>query len=473
MGAPAWVVALLSLALALVSAALGATVMRQRSGRDLRVVRGELRRMVALQRGWAWETDRDHRLRVWRAPALAHRHAERSQRQGDVGRVLFGVGTPSAEGLRSQLRAERPFSALRIRLGEMEWVLDGTPRADDRGRFAGFVGQASPEPSEDDVGAGADVLRQVLNLHPMPAVLAVQQPEHWVIRQHSQSAQHRWPAAEPGSDLLAALPNLPLPLRTALQSMTSGTEVRADEWLLVRLRLDNGRQAVLISQQGDDEADLPALATTLSHDLRAPLRSVEGFARIVKEDYGSLLDRVAHDHLDRVLAAAARMNQMIVALLEWSRLDAHPLARQPVNLSQLAHYVVEDLQRQAPERVVEVHIDPDITALGDPTLLRMALENLLGNAWKYTAHTPGARVHMRRVEHNGQAAVAIMDNGAGFDMARAQRMFGMFQRLHGASEFPGHGVGLASVRRIVRRHGGQIWAAGQPGAGATFTFTLP
>ncbi len=212
---------------------------------------------------------------------------------------------------------------------------------------------------------------------------------------------------------------------------------------------------------------------TVSHDLRAPIRVVEGFTKIVKEDYGRVLDRVGHDHLDRVLGAAARMNSMIDALLALSRLSSQPVARVPVNLSQLAEYVVDDLRRQWPDRSVACEIEPGLLVVGDPTLLRMVLENLLGNAWKYTARV-GASARVAFVRHDDRPATySVRDNGAGFDMRFADRLFGVFQRLHSASEFAGTGVGLASVRRIVRRHGGEIWAEAEPDRGASFHFSLP
>jgi len=216
-----------------------------------------------------------------------------------------------------------------------------------------------------------------------------------------------------------------------------------------------------------------AFTYTVSHDLRAPIRVVEGFTKILKEDYGRMLDRVGNDHLDRVLGAAARMNSMIDALLALSRLGAQPLTRQPVNLSQLAAFVVEDMRREQPQRQVEVRIAPDLQATGDPTLLRVLLENLLGNAWKYSAHREGARIDFGEVHADGRHAFCVADNGAGFDMRFADRLFGVFQRLHSASEFPGTGVGLASVRRIVQRHHGDIWAESAPDQGARFYFTLP
>jgi signal transduction histidine kinase len=221
-----------------------------------------------------------------------------------------------------------------------------------------------------------------------------------------------------------------------------------------------------------DEAE--SFGFTLSHDLRAPLRVVEGFTRIVKEDYGPHLDRVGNDHLDRVLGAAARMNLMIDAMLALARLSQQPLARQPVDLSQLAAFVVEDLRRASPDRAVAVEIEPGLQAQGDPTLLRLVLDNLLGNAWKYTAKASHPRIELRReatVDAPGLGFV-VRDNGAGFDMRSADRLFGLFQRLHSASDFPGHGVGLASVRRVVERHGGRVWADSEAGRGASFHVVL-
>ena len=220
------------------------------------------------------------------------------------------------------------------------------------------------------------------------------------------------------------------------------------------------------------EADHEALGTLVSHDLRAPIRVVEGFTRIIKEDYANVLDGIGHDHLDRVLGAAGRMNHMIDVLLALSRLASQPIARVPVDLSQLASYIVADLRRLRPEHAVEVEIEPGMTVQGDPTLLRMVLENLFGNAWKYTGNSSCAKVSFVRDPHDADTFV-VRDNGAGFDMRYADRLFGVFQRLHSASEFPGTGVGLASVRRIVRRHGGDIRAEGEPDRGASFHFSLP
>jgi signal transduction histidine kinase len=221
---------------------------------------------------------------------------------------------------------------------------------------------------------------------------------------------------------------------------------------------------------GSDEQE--SFGYTISHDLRAPIRVVDGFTRILKEDYGRLLDRIGNDHLDRVLGAAARMNNMIDALLVLSQLSSRPLSRQPVNLTQLIGYIVDDLQRQSPERQVEVFVEKGMQVQGDATLLRVALENLLGNAWKYTGRCREPRIRVERTEHEGRPAFSVHDNGAGFDMRFADRLFGVFQRLHSANDFPGTGVGLASVRRIIRRHGGDIWAEGEVDRGARFVFWL-
>jgi signal transduction histidine kinase len=219
-------------------------------------------------------------------------------------------------------------------------------------------------------------------------------------------------------------------------------------------------------------SDHDTFSFTVSHDLRAPIRVVEGFTKIVKEDYGRLLDRVGNDHLDRVLGAAARMNNMIDALLALSKLSSQPLARQPVNLSQLAGFVADDLRRQWPDHAVQIAIEPDMQVQGDPTLLRVVIENLLGNAWKYTGKTSGATVSFRRHERDPDV-FSVIDNGAGFDMRFSDRLFGVFQRLHSANDFPGTGVGLASVRRIMRRHGGEVWGEGEVNRGARFHFSLP
>ena len=233
-----------------------------------------------------------------------------------------------------------------------------------------------------------------------------------------------------------------------------------------------GTAEPLRATDAGEQAEQAAFGYTISHDLRAPLRVVEGFGRILKEDYGPQLDPRGQDHLDRVLGAAGRMQCMIDALLSLTQLSSRPLAHASVDLSRMATSILEDFSRGAPDRAVEFRIEPGLSVEGDPTLLRMALENLLGNAWKYSSAKPCTCIRFETTQEAGRRIYVVADQGAGFDMRFADKLFNAFQRLHSAGDFPGHGIGLASVRRIVRRHGGEVWAQGAVGEGASFYFTL-
>ena len=219
-------------------------------------------------------------------------------------------------------------------------------------------------------------------------------------------------------------------------------------------------------------AELDAFAYAVSHDLRAPLRGIDGFSQALLEDYQAQLDDTGRGYLRRVRAATQRMGVLIDDLLRLSRVTRAELHREPVDLSVLAGTVVAELKRAAPRRDVEFAITPGITVEGDPRLLRVVLENLLGNAWKYTGKNPRARIEFGVDQADGQRACFVRDDGAGFDMTYANKLFGAFQRLHSTAEFEGTGVGLATVQRIVHRHGGRVWAEGAVGRGATFYFTL-
>lgn len=211
----------------------------------------------------------------------------------------------------------------------------------------------------------------------------------------------------------------------------------------------------------------------ISHDLRAPLRVVEGFTRILKEDYGTQLDAQANQHLDRVLAAAERMNAMVDAMLAQAHLSCTPLERRAVDVSALAREVArEQMGVLNGSGQIELVVAEGLTAQADPGLLRRVLENLIGNALKYSAKVAAPQVNVGIVAGTDPNVFFVRDNGAGFDMEHANKLFGMFQRLHGAKDFPGSGVGLAAVQHIVRRHGGRIWAEAQLGQGACFFFTL-
>jgi signal transduction histidine kinase len=219
--------------------------------------------------------------------------------------------------------------------------------------------------------------------------------------------------------------------------------------------------------------ELEAFSYAVSHDLRAPLRSVSGFSQAVLEDYGEKLDATGRKYLVMASDAAREMGQLIDDLLGLSRVARVEMARQPVDLSAVAGVVIEDLRRAEPERQVEVTIAPGLVAQGDPTLLRLAIENLLRNAWKFTSRHPTARITFARATAPSGDAFVVADDGAGFDMAYAEKLFRPFQRLHRSTEFPGTGIGLATVSRILRRHGGAISAQGGVEQGAAFTFTVP
>jgi signal transduction histidine kinase len=218
--------------------------------------------------------------------------------------------------------------------------------------------------------------------------------------------------------------------------------------------------------------EIEAFSYSVSHDLRAPLRSMDGFSLALLEDYGDKLDDDARDSLHRIRAASQRMGRLIDELLGLSRVTRADLSVRPVNLSAIAHEIAEGLQQQQPGRSMRWEIDDGVTVQADKALMQIAMQNLLENAWKFTAKTEQPVIRVGRVEHNGQPACFVSDNGVGFDMTYADRLFGAFQRLHHESEFSGTGIGLAIVQRIIRRHEGKIWAQAQPGRGATFFFTV-
>ncbi len=218
--------------------------------------------------------------------------------------------------------------------------------------------------------------------------------------------------------------------------------------------------------------ELDAFAASISHDLRAPLRSIDGLAALLAEGHGRMLDTEGQYLLSRIRTAATRMAQQIEDLLRLSRVAREALVVQAVDVSDMAHAIIRELRREHPERVVVVSINPELRAVADPGLLRSALENLLQNAWKFTSKIAAARIEIGSVPWRGSMAFFVSDNGAGFDRAGAERLFGTFQRLHTEREFPGTGIGLAIVRRVMRRHGGDAWAESTVGCGATFFFTL-
>jgi len=218
--------------------------------------------------------------------------------------------------------------------------------------------------------------------------------------------------------------------------------------------------------------ELETFSYSVSHDLRAPLRAVDGFAQALLEDHGASLPPDAREHLDEIRRAAERMAQLIDDLLQLSRVTRTPLRVADVDLSALARRVAETLAREHPERSVAMHVEEGVHAPGDEHLLRIVFENLLSNAWKFTSRVAAPEVWFGTTMHEGHPAFFVRDNGVGFDMRYAGRLFAAFQRLHTQKEFPGTGIGLATVQRIVRRHGGRAWALSSPGAGTTIFFAL-
>jgi signal transduction histidine kinase len=219
-------------------------------------------------------------------------------------------------------------------------------------------------------------------------------------------------------------------------------------------------------------AELEAFSYSVSHDLRAPLRAIDGFAQAVEDDPGNVLTPRSQRFFGKVKAASARMAELIDGLLNLSRLSRAEVIRERVDLSRLAVESIAELQAQEPQRRVDVSIQEGLWAEGDRRLLRVLLDNLLGNAWKFSGQQPDARIELACTPQPDESVFSVRDNGAGFDMAYAQKLFSPFQRMHSDREFPGTGIGLATVHRIVRRHGGRIWAESRVGEGATIFFTL-
>ena len=233
------------------------------------------------------------------------------------------------------------------------------------------------------------------------------------------------------------------------------------------------RHEVIERALHDTNRELESFSYSVSHDLRAPLRSIDGFSQALVEDAGPALDAESRGHLDRIRAATQRMGRLIDDLLALSKVTRAEMKTERVDLTEIATQIAGDLARQAPDRRVHLTIAPGLTATGDPQLVRLALQNLIENAWKFTGRREQATIEVGATrDEDGFQAFYVRDNGAGYDPAFAQKLFGPFQRLHPASEFPGTGIGLATVQRIVHRHGGHVWAEGKINEGASFYFTL-
>jgi signal transduction histidine kinase len=287
--------------------------------------------------------------------------------------------------------------------------------------------------------------------------------------------------AEPAS---ASVPVILLSARAGEEAAIEGLDAGADDYLVkpfsarellarahTHLELARARRA-WIAELERANAELDAFSYSVSHDLRAPLRAIDGFAQLVVKEYGATLDDRARHYLERVRAGTGRMAVLIDDLLSLSRVSRAPLRREMVNLSALARQIATELARREPARAVDCAIAEGLMAQADGSLVAVVLENLLGNAWKFTAKCARARIVLAREERGGESWFCVRDNGAGFDMAYASKLFAPFQRLHPSSEFEGTGIGLATVQRVIARHHGRIFAEGAVGEGAAFFFAL-
>jgi signal transduction histidine kinase len=228
------------------------------------------------------------------------------------------------------------------------------------------------------------------------------------------------------------------------------------------------------AQLQEANRELEAFSFSVSHDLRAPLRAIDGFSEALLEDFGDKVDDDMRSFIMRIRTATLRMGQLIEDLLNLARISRVDMQRQNVDMSAMARQIVGDLQQREPDknRRVSVSVWDGVTIRGDGRLLRVVLENLLGNAWKFTSRTSAPLIEFGMMRESDRTVLFVRDNGAGFDMAHVDKLFGAFQRLHGASEFPGTGIGLATVQRVIQRHRGRIWCHAEPGKGAVFYFTV-
>lgn len=313
-------------------------------------------------------------------------------------------------------------------------------------------------------GIGGRLLRSLL-----PAALMIPLGLGWLRLQGEKSGLF---GVEVGVAIMALSTTLLLAVLiwwTAVEADRADAVRRASEAELDRTNAALASRSALLEEAN---RELEAFSYSVSHDLRAPLRTLDGFSRALLEDYGSALEAPAQDYLRRIMAAAQRMGRLIDDLLSLARVARADMRREPVDLTSAAQSIVTELQQAEPNRRIEVCIAPQLSAYGDRALLRVVLQNLLSNAWKFTGRTAHPRITFEAHEMDGRRVFAVRDNGAGFDMTYATKLFGPFQRLHSTSEYPGTGIGLATVQRIIVRHGGRIWVDAAVERGANFYFTI-
>ncbi|HEY2953641.1 MAG TPA: ATP-binding protein [Candidatus Eisenbacteria bacterium] len=463
---------------------------------------------------------------------LVHLHQGRIEVESEEGRgTTFAVSIPTGTDHLPQDRVAREEDRSSRATGEASFTLEASqwiPRADGAsadgrdGSGAGAERGASalaPDPAERGAGRiliaddNADMRQYLIQLlaprWQVEAVAngeaalasAIERPPDLVLSDVMMPgmggmALARALRAEPATH---TVPVVLLSARAGEEALIEGLETGADDYLLkpfsarelltrvaTHLELARARRSAaetaaelartrarLLDDVGLKNRELEAFSYSVSHDLRAPLRSIDGFSRLLLEQHADTLPAEGQDYLRHVRSATQRMSELIDDLLELSRVGRAELERERVDLSHLAGQVADQLRAAEPEHDVEFTVRPGLTAEVDARLLRIAIENLLGNAWKFTRKAERPTVELGMSEEKGEDVYFVRDNGVGFDATYVERLFAPFQRLHTEKEFPGTGIGLATVHRIVTRHGGRIWAEAREGGGATFSFTLP
>jgi PAS domain S-box-containing protein len=291
-------------------------------------------------------------------------------------------------------------------------------------------------------------------------------PQAWELRLLRKDAAPFWARVEATTALDADGASV---CRVVMSDITE--RLRAEQEIRWNAELEQRVRSRTAALEAANQ-ELEAFAYSVAHDLRAPLRGIDGWSLALLEDYGAHLDTQAREHLDRVRSEAQHMGLLIDDLLQLSRVARAQIVPRAVDLTALAHTITARLQEEHPGRLLEFVIAPGLTSAGDAHLLEIVLTNLLDNAVKFTHARAQARIEFGKIEQAGESVFFVRDNGVGFDMAYVGMLFGTFQRLHKAAEFPGTGIGLATVQRVIHRHGGRVWADGRVGEGASFYFTL-
>jgi len=394
-------------------------------------------------------------------------------RNGEL-RGYHGVG----RDITDRVAAERALQESRARYQEVvESVNEVIFRTDARGRLT-FINRAWETITAHSVASslGKPLVEflhpddRVSAWHEMARVARGERPEYSSeLRLRTRHGEIRWieAAARPVTQDDAG------PIRGLAGTLDDISERKVAELTLRNINQElEARVKLRTAELEASNRELEAFSYSVSHDLRAPLRAIDGFARILEEELDAQLDDTTRGYIDRIRKATARMAHLIDALIELARLTRQSLHRETVDLSEIALQIIEELRAAEPQRKVEVEITSDLLVTADRTLMRVVLENLLQNAWKFSAHNEVAHIRFYAERKRDQRVFCVSDDGAGFDMAFAANLFRPFHRLHNNAEFTGSGIGLANVQRVIQRHGGRIWAESEPGRGATFRFTL-